>query len=72
MTEPFHLWLPKAEPRPIVASIPHSGLAIPDEVAQLLNPCSESYIPNQDWHLDKLYDFLPSLGIVVLQAVFSR
>jgi N-formylglutamate amidohydrolase len=72
MTEPFHLWLPKAELRPIVASIPHSGLAIPHEVAQLLNPCYDSYIPNQDWHLDKLYDFLPSLGIIVLQAVCSR
>lgn len=72
MTEPFHLWLPEAELRPIVASIPHSGLAIPDEVAQLLDQRYESYIPNQDWHLDKLYDFLPSLGIIVLQAVYSR
>jgi N-formylglutamate amidohydrolase len=25
-----------------------------------------------DWHLDKLYDFLPELGIVVLQATHSR
>jgi len=72
MTEPFHLWLPRTELRPIVASIPHSGLAMPDEVAQLLNQCYDSYIPNQDWHLDRLYDFLPNLGVTVLQAVFSR
>jgi len=25
-----------------------------------------------DWHLDKLYDFLPELGITVLQATHSR
>ncbi len=72
MTEPFYLWPSKAELCPIVANIPHSGLVIPEEMAQLLNQSHGSYIPNQDWHLDRLYDFLPSLGITVLQAVYSR
>lgn len=72
MIEPFRLLLPQAELCPIVANIPHSGLAVPDEVAQMLNPDFKDFLPNQDWHLDKLYDFLPALGITVLQAVFSR
>ncbi|HAX76886.1 MAG TPA: N-formylglutamate amidohydrolase [Cyanobacteria bacterium UBA11372] len=72
MTEPFRLLLPKAELRPIVANIPHSGLAVPDEIAEMLNPDYQNFLPNQDWYLDKLYDFLPNLGITVLQAVFSR
>lgn len=72
MTEPFRLLRPKAELCPIVANIPHSGLAVPDEVTQILNPDYKNFLPNQDWHLDKLYDFLSNLGITVLQAVYSR
>ncbi len=29
-------------------------------------------LPNSDWHLDKLYDFLPSLGVTVMQANYNR
>ncbi|MCF4969199.1 N-formylglutamate amidohydrolase [Nostoc sp. CMAA1605] len=54
---------------PIVANIPHSGLKIPANIAQHL---SQAYLPNQDWHLDKLYDFLPQLGVTVMQANYSR
>ncbi|MGL5064244.1 MAG: N-formylglutamate amidohydrolase [Microcoleus sp.] len=72
MTEPFRLFLPTTELRPIVANIPHSGLTVPNEVLQILNPDYKNFLPNQDWHLDKLYDFLPTLGITVIQAVFSR
>ena len=70
--KPFLLHLPKIEPLPIVASIPHSGLAIPDEIAQLLHRRYQTYLPHQDWHINKLYDFLPSLGITVLEATYSR
>ncbi|MBD1868421.1 N-formylglutamate amidohydrolase [Leptolyngbya sp. FACHB-671] len=72
MTEAFRLCSPKTKLRPIVASLPHSGLVIPRDVAQALNKSFESYLPNQDWHLDRLYDFLPNLGITVLKAVCSR
>ncbi|MEO0986237.1 MAG: N-formylglutamate amidohydrolase [Cyanobacteria bacterium J06639_14] len=70
--QPFHLHLPKAEPCPIVASIPHSGLQIPADMVQALRPRYQTYLPHQDWHLDKLYDFLPDLGITVLEATYSR
>jgi N-formylglutamate deformylase len=72
MIEPFRLLQPQTELCPIVANIPHSGLAVPDDVAQMLEPDCKNFLPNQDWHLDKLYDFLPNLGITVLQAVYSR
>lgn len=69
---PFHFYPPRAKPCPIVASIPHSGLLIPDEVLQSLRTKYQTYLPHQDWHLDKLYDFLPDLGITVLEATHSR
>jgi len=72
MTKPFRLYLPTGARCPLVASIPHSGLVIPDAIVQTLHDRYQRYLPNQDWHLGKLYDFLPSLGIPVLEAVYSR
>ncbi|MBD0347096.1 MAG: N-formylglutamate amidohydrolase [Coleofasciculus sp. Co-bin14] len=72
MPDPFLLQLPTTEPIAVIASVPHSGLLIPKEITNTLEASHQHYLPNQDWHLDKLYDFLPRLGITVLQAVYSR
>ena len=39
--------------------------------AQIL-PDFARALPNTDWYLDRLYAFLPDLGITVLQANYSR
>ena len=57
---------------PIVASLPHSGLALPVSVAKELQPPYQIFLPHQDWHLGALYDFLPQLGIATVAARFSR
>lgn len=72
MTTPFLLHRPTTQAIPIVANLPHSGLLVPPAIADHLELPYQHYLPNQDWHLDKLYDFLPSLGITVLQAIYSR
>jgi N-formylglutamate deformylase len=72
MTDPFQLHLPRSTTVPIVASIPHSGLLIPAAIAPTFQPQFQAYLPHQDWHLDKLYDFLPEFGITVLEAIYSR
>lgn len=72
MPDSFLLHLPAAPTIPIIASVPHPGLLIPKEITDTLEASCQNYLPNQDWHLDKLYDFLPRLGITVLQAVYSR
>jgi len=72
MTDPFLLHLPKTQAVPILASLPHSGLWLPDSIRRQLNIPYRHYLPNQDWHLDRLYGFLPELGITVLQATHSR
>ena len=69
---PFQSHAPRTKPGPIVASIPHSGLLLTDDMAQALRTRYQTYLPHQDWHLDKLYDFLPNLGITVLAATHSR
>ena len=55
----------------MLVSMPHIGTDIPLEL-------QSSYVPralaveDTDWHLARLYDFLPSLGISVLQPRYSR
>jgi N-formylglutamate deformylase len=72
MTTPFFLYLPTVEAIPIIANLPHSGLLVPADMTDQLETAHRHFLPNQDWHLDKLYDFLPNLGITVLQAIYSR
>lgn len=38
----------------------------------LYTPQHLSRLRNTDWHLQSLYDFLPQIGITVIQANFSR
>lgn len=57
---------------PIVANLPHSGLQVPPDIAQQFTQQQLRTLPNSDWHLQPLYSFLPSLGITVLQANYSR
>ncbi len=57
---------------PIIANLPHSGLAIPEPMRKQLKPEFREFLPNQDWHLQHLYDFLPEIGISTLQATHSR
>ncbi|NER82566.1 MAG: N-formylglutamate amidohydrolase [Leptolyngbya sp. SIO1D8] len=72
MIKPFRLYKPTVDRCPIVANLPHSGLLIPDDILQALHKPYQDYLPHQDWHLGKLYDFLPDLGITVLAAPYSR
>ncbi len=51
---------------PILATISHSGSEIPDEIRPQFNPRHAESLINTDWHLEKLFDFLPDLGITVL------
>lgn len=57
---------------PVLANLPHSGLHVPADMQAALTPTARQFLPNQDWHLDHLYDFLPDLGVTLLQATHSR
>lgn len=63
---------PQGAAIPIVVSIPHTGIEVPESVAARFASPQMRKLPMTDWHLHKLYDFLPALGIATLYARFSR
>jgi N-formylglutamate deformylase len=74
MSEPplFLVHPPRAPEIPVLATIPHSGTWIPLEDGAHFAPKFLKTLPNTDWHLNKLFSFLPSLGVTVLEATHSR
>ncbi len=56
---------------PLVVSMPHIGTHLPDALATRLTDYART-LPDTDWHLDRLYDFLQPLDATVLQATHSR
>ena len=56
---------------PMLVSMPHIGTDIPLELqGSFVSRALE--VEDTDWHLTRLYDFLPALGISVLQPRYSR
>jgi N-formylglutamate deformylase len=56
---------------PLLVSMPHTGTHVPEP---LLGRMTEEArrLPDTDWHLERLYDFLDELGASVLVATHSR
>ena len=72
MVKLYNLSIPSQAAVPIVASLPHSGMHIPQAVKKQFDRDCDPVLAPVDWHLEKLYDFLPELGITMLQATHSR
>lgn len=68
----YNLLVPTQIRHPVVANLPHSGTYIPHNIDRQFKRDPRPILTNMDWHLDKLFDFLPELGITVLQATHSR
>jgi len=56
---------------PILVSMPHSGLELTPEVHAGLHGYAK-LLPDTDWLIPQLYDFLPELGASVIKANYSR
>ena len=56
---------------PLLVSMPHVGTHIPEGLAAEMTEAAQE-VPDTDWHVDRLYDFLLALGASVLRAVHSR
>ncbi len=56
---------------PLLVSMPHVGTRIPEDLAARMTETAQG-VPDTDWHVDRLYDFLPALGANILQATHSR
>ena len=56
---------------PLLVSMPHTGTYVPEWLAPRLSSAARP-LPDTDWHLERLYDFLDDLGASVLVATHSR
>lgn len=56
---------------PLVVSCPHPGTKVPAELSARMSE-SGLGLPDTDWHVDKLYDFLAEFGATFLVAEMSR
>lgn len=56
---------------PLLVSMPHAGVHIPPGIAAGMTDAALK-LPDTDWHLEQLYDFLEPLGVSVLCATHSR
>jgi N-formylglutamate deformylase len=56
---------------PLLVSMPHTGTYLPPGIRKRLRAAALA-LPDTDWHLEKLYDFLGEIGASVLVATHSR
>jgi len=56
---------------PLLISVPHDGRDLPEEMRARMSDVGRS-IPDTDWHVAKLYEFVANMGANVLVANYSR
>lgn len=56
---------------PLIVSIPHVGTQVPAEIEREFTPEARA-LADTDWHVERLYDFVPELGASVIAANYSR
>jgi N-formylglutamate amidohydrolase len=70
--KPYEVRDPASDEVPVLVSIPHTGMYLPEAIAADFASDYIRSLPMTDWHLHELYDFLPSLGITTIYATYSR
>lgn len=68
---PDFTWFFERGALPLLVSMPHVGTQLSPGLAERLTPAALR-LPDTDWHLPRLYDFLQALGANLLVAVHSR
>ena len=56
---------------PLLVSFPHSGTEIPPDIRRRLTHMGRD-VPDTDWHVPLLYDFVRAQGAGTIQARLSR
>jgi N-formylglutamate amidohydrolase len=56
---------------PLIVNVPHAGTVIPDEMAASMTEQGRA-VPDTDWHVEALYDFVPATGATLMVATHSR
>jgi len=56
---------------PLIVSIPHAGTQVTQVVKEGLTPQALA-LPDTDWHLEELYDFVDEIGASLIVGKYSR
>lgn len=68
--QPFYFWNQSCHDLPVVINIPHSGLYIDRAMNDKM--FNHAILPNTDWYLPELYNFLEELGFTVIINNINR
>jgi len=55
----------------LLISMPHTGTLLPPDMSARLTDAARA-LPDTDWHMERLYDFVDGLGASVIVARYSR
>lgn len=69
---PFIVHEPVDEIAPIIISSPHSGTLFPVDLKPRIQASCLCWPMDTDWHINRLYDFVTSMGITLIEARYSR
>jgi len=64
MTDGFQIRKGSATEVPILVSVPHCGIAFPDELQAQYDSHLIQFPDDTDWFVDRLYDFVPSMASI--------
>lgn len=70
--QPYTIIQSTAKQVPILLSVPHCGIAFPDEIKNSYKPDLMAAPDDTDWFVHNLYDFVSAMGITMIHAVYSR
>jgi N-formylglutamate amidohydrolase len=65
------LWTLAKGDAPLIVDVPHCGTRLPEVLRARLTPEALA-MPDTDWHVEKLYDFVRPLGVTLMCATHSR
>ncbi len=68
----FSIVEPSRRRLPFLLSVPHCGTGFPLELKPAFNEEMIKAPDDTDWHLDRLYDFAPGLGVTTICPAYSR
>ena len=56
---------------PLLLNVPHAGTEVPDPIRERLTEAAQR-LPDTDWHVPRLYDFVDGMGATTMAARMSR
>ncbi len=56
---------------PLLVSVPHDGRQLSSDMQDVMSEVGSS-LPDTDWHVTKLYEFVKDLGASLITATYSR